>query len=806
MVISVARWWHRRLDWELSTARKGKERRISSSKTQANGWVRDCNIMAASLSTALKEQLSCSVCMSVYTQPKTLTCLHSFCLPCLKQLARKTPPDVPLRCPDCKADINLAPGHTVDSLPNSFYFDRLLELLAYQKPEQASKDCGNCKDDAPLTNFCFDCAQHLCYECVDAHRWSRVFKSHKLVSLQDEVDERHTVERQDRCGIERHGKERLQYFCEDCTAHICRKCVVFEHSQHRYAHVTEAVARCKTAMKEAGNRVKTKTAVIRDALTVVESNYGLIRKRLEDATRDLDKRVEDYVQSLKDHKKFMLWELQSIQQDESRRYEEQRGKLEVRLEQLDSAVNFVDAVIERNLAREIISTHDSVIKRCTELTAGNEPPTVGREVDVSYEAFKHFTVESNGKFTPGRLVHTGIADPSLSTVDPRSLKAVAGKLSEILLTARDSQGRICSHGGDNVDASMFGDHEYTDCTVLDHKNGLYTIRFTPRNVSICSIRVNICKRKVAGSPFWVRVQNEFSWTKWPGPESSRGQRLRCPWGIAVNSRGEVAVSEKHCVLLFTGAGKHLKTVGRYGAARGQFKTPAGIAFDSEDRMIVADSDNHRIQIWSCSQGVQDVKTFGEGELVNPGGVCTTTDGYIAVTSRGQKQGVKVYTRDGVLDRYFDDPKRRYPPYAITHGSGQFLVSYPDDNAVSVFSNTGTLLFSLGDSDERFNWPLGLAMDNSKRILVCDHQRCRILLFSKDGKFLHETSGTEEGPAAESLGYWPRTDERKPVAIALSPGGHIYVSAVDGDGSHIFALDPNVCHGRTFGSGFRGTSV
>ena len=42
-----------------------------------------------SSTTALKEldeQLTCNVCLDQYTNPKTLPCLHSFCLKCIEKI------------------------------------------------------------------------------------------------------------------------------------------------------------------------------------------------------------------------------------------------------------------------------------------------------------------------------------------------------------------------------------------------------------------------------------------------------------------------------------------------------------------------------------------------------------------------------------------------------------------------------------------------------------------------------------------------------------------------------------------------
>ena len=45
-----------------------------------------------SSSTALKEldeQLTCNVCLDQYTNPKTLPCLHIFCLQCIEKLPQE---------------------------------------------------------------------------------------------------------------------------------------------------------------------------------------------------------------------------------------------------------------------------------------------------------------------------------------------------------------------------------------------------------------------------------------------------------------------------------------------------------------------------------------------------------------------------------------------------------------------------------------------------------------------------------------------------------------------------------------------
>ena len=74
-----------------------------------------------------------------------------------------------------------------------------------------------------------------------------------------------------------------------------------------------------------------------------------------------------------------------------------------------------------------------------------------------------------------------------------------------------------------------------------------------------------------------------------------------PTDIAQASNGDYYVSDGYgnaAVHVFTAEGVHKKTWGRPGRGPGEFVTPHGIVVDSGDRVLVADQDNNRIQVFS----------------------------------------------------------------------------------------------------------------------------------------------------------------------------------------------------------------
>ena len=76
----------------------------------------------------LQEQLTCPVCLSQFDSPKTLPCLHSFCLECIQQL----PVDLEkgkyvISCPTCRKTAQV-PNKGPADLPTAFVINSFIEI------------------------------------------------------------------------------------------------------------------------------------------------------------------------------------------------------------------------------------------------------------------------------------------------------------------------------------------------------------------------------------------------------------------------------------------------------------------------------------------------------------------------------------------------------------------------------------------------------------------------------------------------------------------------------------------------------
>ena len=63
--------------------------------------------------------------------------------------------------------------------------------------------------------------------------------------------------------------------------------------------------------------------------------------------------------------------------------------------------------------------------------------------------------------------------------------------------------------------------------------------------------------------------------------------LNQPWGVTVNQRGEIIVTEHggHCISIFSPTGEKIQTFGIVGSDQGQFMFPHGVAADGDGNIL-----------------------------------------------------------------------------------------------------------------------------------------------------------------------------------------------------------------------------
>ena len=83
----------------------------------------------------MKEQLQCSICLSIYSEPKQLQCNHIFCQKCLVKLEDL----FEITCPTCRQPTTVP----VAGLQSAFHIQALLEVIASGEQETTEVIVGS---------------------------------------------------------------------------------------------------------------------------------------------------------------------------------------------------------------------------------------------------------------------------------------------------------------------------------------------------------------------------------------------------------------------------------------------------------------------------------------------------------------------------------------------------------------------------------------------------------------------------------------------------------------------------------------
>ena len=282
--------------------------------------------------------------------------------------------------------------------------------------------------------------------------------------------------------------------------------------------------------------------------------------------------------------------------------------------------------------------------------------------------------------------------PKESTVEGKGIsEATVGLTAEIVVITRNIMEEQVYHQNNRVTMEI-RNHDGHDCStkpqIHDSKDGSYKISYFAKETGTCEASVKVNGQHVRGSPFKTEFKLRlFKPVLSFGNQGSAPGMFKWPWGIAVNDKDEIAVTDSgnHRIRLFCTDGTHLRSLGRKGNQQGEFKDPRGITFYG-NKIIVSDTYNHRIQIFD-NQG-HYLDQFGEKGKLNhqlrePHGLSIDSDGNIIVADSSNKS-IKIFTLDGQFLRTSgEEGSFIYPVHCIQHDN-YFFVSDTGDHRVKVF--------------------------------------------------------------------------------------------------------------------------
>lgn len=398
-----------------------------------------------------------------------------------------------------------------------------------------------------------------------------------------------------------------------------------------------------------------------------------------------------------------------------------------------------------------------------------------------------------------------------------------GNPSFLWVFACDKDGARRAEGGDDVVATVSNPEHFEKVEIEDRKDGVYKVTLVPCNTGTYDLSLTVGPpglehEDVQDSPFVVQVRPPTEFHQLGGVAEDREAKPRIgeqldpsgkfgtmghPSGLEFDHTGRylfVADQSNHRVQVFDTEDGHapVAAFGKKGLGSSNFDSPCAIVVDRENRVIVSDLLNHRLQIFEFiprARSLRQVRVL-ENSFQFPKGLGLTENGHLLVCDSGNHR-VQEFNilEDFRLVRHIgshgtSEGQFTTPLDVAVNRNGEILVS-DATNRISVFDKEGQFLRFLGSKGRKdgcFNYPVSIAVNDEDALFVCDQGNQRVqVLRASDGAFIHKWGGPkkkkgegeEEPPPADDEEVVEKAPEQpemtKPSGIAINSNGLVVVA-------------------------------
>ncbi|XP_068103251.1 E3 ubiquitin-protein ligase TRIM11-like [Hyperolius riggenbachi] len=288
------------------------------------------------MAAASDEDLTCSLCRNIYTEPVLLKCGDSFCQDCVASaLDTQQTPGI-YSCPKCGEEYLERPP-----LEKSMELSKMVENfksmhIATEPQESSVTICMYCVDyPVPAVKACLQCEAFMCDNHFTVHR-----TDHALVELTTNISSKTCPDH----------KKLLEYYCFDDSTCLCMSCcLVGTHNGHH-----KELLKVASDMKKEEDRhflkrlipekelIDEKIYLLQDQKTKAQEYADEEKKRVRDVFEDIKRKLE--VQEKK-----VLSEISSQAEQNSQSFSDviqhlkkQRDELSSKIDHIEKMCNMTD--------------------------------------------------------------------------------------------------------------------------------------------------------------------------------------------------------------------------------------------------------------------------------------------------------------------------------------------------------------------------------------------------------------------------------------------------------------------------------
>ena len=637
----------------------------------------------------LKKEAECPLCLDTVNNPKTLPCIHSFCLECLDKHANfvRRQLQATIKCPVCQTSFQIPEGDSFKNFPTSYHLNRLVDVLALKDGGTQAQKCSSCDENNTASSYCFVCQIFLCTVCFEAHQRLKTTRGHRNVVIEklNVQDVQELIHRPVMCSQQYHENQPLEFYCEECKVLICQKCCIVSHNRHTITDTQKAAQVQKMQMKDALEKVKAETVIYENEIRKQTELMDKTKNEILSAEKKMTDAVEERIRELREHERVMKAKFAEIYEAQQKHHATQLENFELVLTQLQSCIERGESALERNVSAEILQTNQIIVGRCEELLNVTKP-------DIYKPPHVNYIIEN--QLNPGldRIVVSN-TDPLLSLAEVDNQELVKEKtVANFIIVTRDSDGKQCYHEDDEVKVNIITPaDDQLETEIKDSKDGKYTVTYTPQCVGQHGVEIQVNGQPLTGSPWVVQViPHQYQFAFQFGSKGKEQRQFDQPLGIAVSDKSStlaVADLKNKRVQMFSFDGNFLREIALQAGT-------CSVAFtESGDLLSFVARVDRKLPLYT--EGGQFIRYISDEHVKTPWYISVGSDGRIITCDRKGKT-INVLSPDGKnLLQSFSAPGCDAVPWCAVYQQDKFFVSYPGAHRVVVFKNAGEYLYDIG---------------------------------------------------------------------------------------------------------------
>ena len=615
-------------------------------------------------------------------------------------------------------------------------------------------------------------------------------KEHRVLAVKEfqDKDYEDVLKRPVFCSRQGHQKKKLKLFCKECETAVCQTCVMLDHNGHKLTLIEEEAENQRPEIKTV---VETQRRNLDEKMNVVvqlDEDYAKVIQQNETLKGDVQRFADGLIKTIRAKMQNVIDAIENQMKKSLESLIAKRVEIHRQIKIIETSLEEADKLLKRSTTAEIVQLKKTLQ---TIFQGVNETEPIVHD----YRSLQTFVFVENEKmhdivnsedigFLEGAAYKTKARE---SLAEGEGLKeGTVERKAQFNLITRNAERKQGYYQQYRVTVEIKDEQKQecvTELRIDDNKDGIYNISYFPRVQGTIKLLVKVNGEHIHGSPFAVIVKPfQVKSVLCIGKKGCGEGLLNEPMGVAVTAKDEVVVADNqnHRVQVFDSNGTFLRSFGHKGENSGEFKNPTGIAIDKDRNILVSECYNHRVQILSWEG--RHLGSFGskgnlDSQLLNPWGLSLSSTGNVIVADRGNKL-IKIFTPHGrFVLKIGVQGSFSYPIHCVQCGE-YFIVSDYNEHCIKVFNREGHFQYKFGKKGEgngEFNHPRFLLVTQSKHLLVCDSLNHRIQVFELDGKFVGKV-----GTNGSKLGEFSQ-----PISVAVLSNDQIVVSEYNNDRIQIF---------------------